>query len=144
MSVNIQIAKDLNVPALMLQTQYRGSATASAMVVDYLQRSEEAWVGEADGKIACLWGVIPPTMMSTRGYLWLLVTDEVAEHKFLFVRHSQLVVEEMLKKYSALYGYTKVGEWRSKRWLEWLGARFQPREGDAIPFEIEGRLWQTQ
>lgn len=144
MSVNIQIAKDLNVPALMLQTQYRGSSIASAMVADYLQRSEEAWIGEVDGKIACLWGVIPATVLTTRGYLWLLVTDQVEEHTFLFVRHSQLVVEDMLKKYSALYGYTKVGEWRSKRWLEWLGARFQPREGDVIPFEIEGKLWQTR
>lgn len=141
MTVNIQRAWDVNVPTLMEHTQYRGSPTAASMVVDYLHRSEEAWVGEVDGSLVCLWGVIPPTMLSTRGYLWLVATDQVAEHTFLFVRHSQLVVEDMLKKYSALWGYTKIGEWRSKRWLEWLGARFQPREGDVIPFEIEGKLW---
>ena len=92
--------------------------------------------GMLDDKVACMWGLIPPTILSTRAYLWLLTTDIVAEHKFLFVRHSQRYVEEMLELYPEIYGDVLADNAAAKRWLRWLGAKINPPNGKISTFVI--------
>lgn len=101
-----------------------------------LKLSSDVWVGLVDDILACIWGVIPPTLMSNQAYLWLYSTELIAEHQFTFVRHSQLVVEELLKHYELITGVTDPTADRSKRWLKWLGAKFgEPSDGQ-LPFII--------
>jgi len=102
-------------------------------------RSEEVRYGMVDGKIACVWGLIPPTLLSNKAYLWLLTTDIVAEHKFLFVRHSQRYVEEALKQYPIIVGDCLIGNASAMRWLRWLGAEFGEPDGGRIPFMIKAK-----
>lgn len=97
------------------------------------------WVGAVDGRLACTWGLVPPTLMSDRAYLWLYTTPEVEDHKFLFVRHSQRAMEEMLETYPIITGVTKVGWTQTIRWLRWLGAEFGDHHGQFLPFEIRKR-----
>jgi hypothetical protein len=94
------------------------------------------WAGFVDDILACIWGVIPPTMMSNQAYLWLYTTDVVKEHQFLLVRHSQRVIEELLKEYPSIVGHVIVGSDKSFRWLKWLGAKFGEPQGTAVPFRI--------
>lgn len=100
--------------------------------------STSLWVGLADEKLVCAWGLVPPTLMSEQAYLWLYTTDRVKDHEFLFVRNSQRAVEEMLQEYPIITGYTKAGNDRTIRWLRWLGATFgEPgTKGLIIPFTI--------
>lgn len=98
--------------------------------------SSDVWTGYVDGEVACMWGVAPPSLLSTRAYLWLYVTDLVNDHQFVFVRHSQMVIKKLLEEYDLITGHFVIGGPDSKRWLKWLGATFGEPEGNLIPFQI--------
>ena len=102
----------------------------------YLLATSSVWVGMVDGKLVCTWGLIPPTLMSEAAYLWLYTTENVKSHEFLFIRHSQRMVEKMLEEYPALTGHTTVGWDQTIRWLRWLGAEIGEPQGKLLPFVI--------
>lgn len=104
-----------------------------------LSAASEVWVGTIDGELACILGLIPPTILSDCAYLWMFHTEAVKGHEFIFVRYSQRMVEHFLKSYSTIVGHTTVTETRSIRWLKWLGAEYGPQEGDLVPFVIKAR-----
>ena len=101
-----------------------------------LQMSTMIWCGYINDKLACIWGVIPPTLLSNQAYLWLYTTDIIKEHSFLLVRHSQRVIAELLDEYPNIVGHALMGSDKSIRWLKWLGAKFGPPCGTGIPFRI--------
>lgn len=105
-------------------------------LANWLDNSEETWFGLVDGRIACVWGLVPPTIISDTAYLWLLTTDIVAEHKFLFIRHSQVAIEDALKRYPRIVGHVAHGNRAARRWLQWLGAEIGESDGKAHPFII--------
>ena len=100
--------------------------------------STSMWIGLIDGQLACMWGLIPPTLMSNQAYLWLYTTDVIKEHQFVLIRHSQLVMEEILKRYKCVCGHVVMGSGDSKsvRWLKWLGAKFGEPGERGVPFRI--------
>ena len=102
----------------------------------YLLATSSVWVGMVDSKLVCTWGLIPPTMMSDIAYLWLYTTENVKSHEFLFIRHSQRMVEKMLEEYPILTGHTTCGWDQTIRWLRWLGAEFGDPQGKLLPFVI--------
>lgn len=104
-----------------------------------MRLSTEVWVGSVDGQVACSWGIIPPTLLSTTAYLWLFTNDIVDEHQFMFVRNSKIQVERLLERYEAISGYTHRDSARARRWLRWLGAEFGPSVRGVIPFVIKRR-----
>jgi hypothetical protein len=105
--------------------------------MDYcMVMSTHIWVGLIDDRLACIWGLIPPTLMSNQAYLWLYTTDVIKEHQFILVRHSQLVMEEILKEYPSVCGHAIIGNHKAIRWLKWLGAKFGEPQGKGIPFRI--------
>jgi hypothetical protein len=101
-----------------------------------LLMSTVIWAGFINDKLACIWGVIPPTLMSSQAYLWLYTTDVIKGHEFILVRHSQLVIDEVLKEYPSIVGHALMGAEKSIRWLKWLGAEFGYPQGTGIPFRI--------
>lgn len=101
--------------------------------------SHEVYVCEADGVIAAVWGLVPPTLLSESAYFWLLHTKLVTEHKFLFVRHSQRIVAEYLERYTVLTGFMALGDPKVRKWLEWLGAEFGDPYKNSMPFWIRKR-----
>lgn len=104
----------------------------------YLKASAFAWTGLINKEIACVWGLVPPTILSDSAYLWLLTTPVVDEHRFTFVRHSQMVIEGLFEQFPIITGHVLADHTRSKRWLKWLGVKFMPAvgEGRLIPFEL--------
>jgi len=98
--------------------------------------SLDMWAGFIDERMAAIWGLIPPTLLSTQAYLWLWTTDVIKDHQFILIRHSQLVMEKMLKDYPSIVGHAVVGNDKAIRWLKWLGAKFGEPCGNAIPFRI--------
>ncbi len=95
------------------------------------------WGGAVGGELKCLWGLIPPTFLSDEAYLWLHIVEPVEEHQFVFVRYSQMAIEEALRLYPRITGHCEVGEDRSIRWIKWLGGVFGDHEGRFVPFAIE-------
>lgn len=97
------------------------------------------WVGSIGGKLTCAWGLVPPSLLSDEAYLWLYSTPAIEDNKFLFVRYSQRVIEEMLKIYPTIVGVTEIKAKESIRWLRWLGAKFGEPRGNHLPFRIIGK-----
>lgn len=107
-----------------------------AIMDSCLQFTRHLWAGSVDGKIACIWGLIPPTLMSTQAYLWLYTTELVKDHTFLFVRYSQRAIEQMLEEYPTIVGVCEANNTRAIRWIKWLGGTFNEPVGRGIPFII--------
>ncbi len=97
------------------------------------------WAGYIRGRPVCAWGLVPPTLLSDRAYLWLYAAPAVEEFKFLFVRHSQMIMEEMREIYPVIYGVCEVDNPRAIRWLKWLGAEFGYPKATHVPFLIGGQ-----
>ena len=95
------------------------------------------YVGRADDEIVCLWGLVPPTLLSTQAYLWLHTTEAVKGNEFLFIRRSQIVMREMLERFPSIIGHCEAHATQSIRWLRFLGAKFQTPMGKLVPFVIE-------
>jgi hypothetical protein len=105
-----------------------------------INASTKLWAGFFDRKFACLYGLVPPTLLADYAVLWLHTNEEVSKNEFLFVRKSQIVVKDMLKEYATIYGFAEVGAERSIRWLKWLGATFsEPNEHMMLPFTIRSK-----
>ena len=102
-----------------------------------LRTSSRVFIGKINGELICSWGLIPPSLMSDQAYLWLFTTPALAQHKFLFVRHSQRVIEGILKEYPTIVGHVVAGNDLAFRWLRWLGATFGELKGKLVPFRIE-------
>lgn len=108
-----------------------------------LQASSEVWAGHIDSDLACVWGVCPPTLLSDRAYLWLWTSPAVKGNEFIFIRHSQRVVEALLEEFPILYGKVIATAEESKRWLKLLGAKFlEPEDNLSIPFQIRKKKWK--
>jgi hypothetical protein len=137
MKVQISAADKVDLKGVVKRSAQANTPGAAAILKDYLRRSIYAWTGLIDGDVACIWGLIAPTILSDKAYLWLLTTDLVDEHQFIFVRHSQLQVQEMLKEFPTIVGHVKVKDERAKRWLRWLGVRIVNRYGELQEFELK-------
>jgi len=109
------------------------------LMADCLLQSSHIYVGLIDDRLVCIFGLITPTLLSERAYLWLYTTPEVEAHKFIFVRYSQRVLEQLLKQYPDIQGHVLSHREDSKQWLRWLGAEFMYSNGELTPFQIKER-----
>lgn len=109
---------------------------SDAIMKDCLRQSPIVWESSIDGEGACIWGLIPASLLSGRAYIWLYTTEVADQHTFILVRQSRLMIEEMLKEGESLYGFCKIEDPRAIRWLKWLGAEFGEPDGRKIPFQI--------
>jgi len=137
--ISIAKSKNFDTKDVIQRSNVKHIPGAEGILRDCMYRSIEVRVGLLDGVIACAWGLIPPTILSNRAWLWLITTDILAEHKFLFVRHSQRYIEEALREYPFIIGDTEVTNTSARRWLKWLGAEFGEPEGKMIPFVIRAK-----
>jgi hypothetical protein len=98
--------------------------------------STHMWACFMHGKLAGIWGVIPPSLMSDQAYAWLNTTEALKGHEFVFIRHSQMVFDELLEEYPSVVGHVIIGADKAYRWLKWLGAEFGPPQGKVVPYRI--------
>jgi hypothetical protein len=140
MSVAVLKGKDFDSRDVLRRSGHADNPTAENTLKTCLHRSIEVRYGKlADGTVVCVWGLIPPTVLSDSAYLWLITTDLVAENKFIFVRHSQRYIEEALAIYPTIVGEVFVDNHPAQRWLRWLGAEFQSPVDGKIPFVIKAK-----
>ena len=134
--VGIAHQDTVDILAVIKRSPVYDNANAVSILNNWWIASDKVWAGMVDGEIACLWGLAPPTFLSENAYLWLLTTDIVEEHKFLFIRYSQRYVEEMLKVYPRIVGHVEINNLQAVRWIRWLGAKIGEPENGFRPFVI--------
>lgn len=136
----ITIAKDQPVNAeIVKRSAVRNVPRATEILHEVVSRSVEVWQGLIDGRVECVWGLIPPTILSERAWLWLIYTDTIEQHKFIFVRNSQRYIEDALTRYPEIVGEVDPKSSLSVRWLRWLGAEFVGTRGQNWSFSIRKR-----
>lgn len=103
-----------------------------------MANSAHVWIGEIEGKVVAVWGLIPPTIMSDIAYLWLYPTKDMHSHIITFIRQSRHVIQMMLKEFPTIVGHCKIENLRGQQWLRWLGAEFgDPINNFIYPFTIK-------
>lgn len=131
------LAKDQSSELISSLEGVKMDATERAVFANFIAASVYAYTGVVEGKVICLWGLIPPTLLSDQAYLWLYTTPAADAHQFILVRRGQIEMKKMLEEYPKIVGHCEVDAPRSIRWLGWLGAKFGPPVGALIPFVIE-------
>jgi hypothetical protein len=105
-----------------------------------MHNSYHVWIGEIDGEIVAVWGLIPPTLLSDVAYLWLFNTKHMRGHILTFIRQSWRVVDLMLREFPTIVGHCKLENLHGQKWLRWLGAEFgDPINGTVYPFTIRAK-----
>lgn len=115
------------------------NVNAIKVLYEWWGTSDKVWAGLVNNEIACLWGLAPPTFLSDNAYLWLLTTDLIEDHKFLFIRYSQRYIEQMLEIYPRIVGHVETDNAQATRWIRWLGAEIGEPEKGFRPFVIRRR-----
>jgi hypothetical protein len=138
--INIVQNRGQDMRSILARSPVADVPEAWSVMNEWMYRSTEIYYGLVDGEPACVWGFIQPTVLSTTAYLWLLTTDIAAEHKFLFVRHSQLFIKEALEHWPTIIGNTAIDDRKAIRWIKWLGGAFGDPDGRWLPFTIRRRL----
>jgi hypothetical protein len=77
-------------------------------------------VNEADQPLA-LFGVVPDTGDTDVGLVWLLASDELAQHPFFVLRNSRKWVEKFQRQYRVLWNHIDARNELHIRWLQWSG-----------------------
>jgi hypothetical protein len=102
-----------------------------------MHNSPDIWVGYNGDKVFAIMGVIPPTLLSDKAYVWFWTTKHFDSSRFLCLRYSRRIVADALLRYPVLVGHCAAGATHSIRWMQWLGATLLPSQGPIIPFRIE-------
>lgn len=139
MIVEIMPAVPAQLVGFIGRTQFANVQGAEHSLKHHMLLSESAWIGKIDGEVVVLWGVIPPCMLSSSAYVWVIPSNKIKEkeYKFIFIRYSQRIKEILLQKYDSLFGFCYPYQVESIKWIKFLGAEFnEPDDQNRIAFKI--------
>lgn len=102
-----------------------------------VELSNDVWVANVDGNLVCVWGLITPSLLSDKAYLWLHTFSDLP--LLTFVRRSREVIAEMLKRHPNIVGQCLNDNYKARRWLKWLGAEFSHNYGGMSTWLIQRR-----
>jgi len=73
-------------------------------------------------------GVIPTSLLTGGGVIWLLGTDDVKRNARGFLEVSPGCLAQIMTRYHHLHNYVDQRNTASIRWLKWMGFEFQPAQ----------------
>lgn len=118
--------------SILAQVYAMHTADEVAKINEHLEASEEIWVGLWDGKLVCLWGLIPASLLSSNVYMWSMTYPALAGCKISFVRWSERIVRSVLTRYDTITGLCT----GNVAWLRWLGAELREPYRGYVTFII--------
>lgn len=86
-----------------------------------LAGAQEAWTYRADGRIICMAGVTPLSLIGRTGVPWLLGSELVLPHRRRFMVETRRMVVHWLTIFDALRNVVHAEYDAAIRWLRWLG-----------------------
>tara|TARA_R110000868_G_scaffold411706_1_gene707820 strand:- start:40797 stop:41246 length:450 start_codon:yes stop_codon:yes gene_type:complete len=94
-----------------------------------LAGAREAWTWRDDGRIICMAGVSPLSLIGSTGIPWLLGSPLVADHRRDFLVETRRMVAHWLTLFPVLRNVVDARYEAAIRWLHWLGFTI----GDPFP-----------
>lgn len=92
-----------------------------------LVTAREAWTArDRDGRIICMAGVSPLTLVGSTGVPWILGSPLVAIHRRSFLIESRRLVARWLCWFGSLRNVVDCRYLAAIRWLRWLGFEIGP------------------
>jgi hypothetical protein len=88
------------------------------------------WSAFADGKLGCIIGVSPLSMVSGIGSPWMLGTPVLDAHSRILVRKTPEYIARMLNAFPHLMNFVHAKNITSVRWLRRVGFTLR----DAVPY----------
>ena len=89
-------------------------------------RALMSYTGLADGKVLAIFGLGTVTMLSNITIPWMLTSNEIFSHTFVFLRYSKMWIEEIRKQYPLLVNYIDGRYIGAIKWARWLGFTIGP------------------
>lgn len=100
--------------------------------------SKELWTArDTKGRLICIYGVAP---VGSVGVVWMLGTDRVEKNAMFVHREAKKFIAHCLEEYSSLQNRVWIENQPSIRWLERLGAQFEPYDDLFVRFEITNNV----
>lgn len=118
-------------------------ATPHRSLLRSKRMSDEMWAGTVDGEAVCLFGIVPLSLLSPVGIVWMLGTSGIERHDRAFLRRNRGWIAEALTRYELLVNMVDARNTKAIKWLKWLGAEFEnpvpwgEEELPFMPFKIE-------
>lgn len=110
-----------------------------AALRDCLAKSSHANTALVDGRVICMFGVAPHPEEWGSGFVWVLGSDLVVEHRRIFARLSRKYLASMLAIYPRLMNAVDARYTASVRWIEWLGFDLS----EPVPIGKDGALFRV-
>lgn len=133
MIVELLVARPEDVPALVADAREQDVQEMQALGDTYegalrksLDISTWAVTGCVDGVPVCMFGVAPGSVLGGTGIPWMLGTNALVQHEKAFLRRCRGVVDAMRRTYPSLVNIVDERNTTAKKWLAWLGFRFDP------------------
>ncbi|MBP6769078.1 MAG: hypothetical protein KA171_14965 [Reyranella sp.] len=86
-----------------------------------LAAAREAWTWRDDGRLICMAGVAPLSLIGSTGVPWLLGSPLVAAHRRAFMVETRRMVAHWLTVFPLLRNVVDAQFEAAVRWLRWLG-----------------------
>ena len=83
--------------------------------------AREAWTYRDDGRIICMAGVSPFSLIGQTGVPWLLGSELVPTHRRAFMLETRRMVGRWLTLFPVLRNLVDARYDAAIRWLQWLG-----------------------
>lgn len=104
-----------------------------------MRDSSLMWVGTVDGEVACMFGVVPVSLLGGQGVPWLLGTPLIDKNRGAFIKRNRAYIARMLDACPHLVNIVDARNIKSIAWLKRMGfvihdARPWGRSGE--PFHL--------
>ena len=94
-----------------------------------LERSKSARACYMNGNLVAVYGILPPTILSTVGFPWLAATDEIdkPEIRRRFIELTKIEFASSVGSFTKLWNLISEENVIAIRWLKWIGFVFDGR-----------------
>lgn len=103
----------------------KGENYKEVIYEEIMKTDFDCLIGEDDENAVVMGGVwaTDPNIPDV-GCVWLLSTDEVEKHQVSLLRHLKKEFARYDERYSIVCNYIHNSNMQAKRWLEWIGFKF--------------------
>jgi len=103
-----------------------GASPLEALVIPFTQKNAKIYsiIGTKSEGVIGMFGS-SPTKEKGYGVVWLLSSETLFKHTKQFIKECPKWVNDMSKGYKYVYNFVDERNWKSLKWLQFLG--FEPR-----------------